>query len=102
MKFPVLSHTSSTFWFVGRFAVKELLVTEAGGRCAVCGYDRYLGASQFHHLDRSAKRLSLGGGGVTLALDVLREEAGKCVPLCSNCHAEVEGGVREVPARVAA
>ncbi len=23
----------------------------------------------------------------------LRAEAGKCVLLCSNCHAEVEGGV---------
>jgi hypothetical protein len=27
----------------------------------------------------------------------VREEAKKCVLLCANCHAEVEGGVAEVP-----
>jgi 5-methylcytosine-specific restriction endonuclease McrA len=85
-----------------RRKVKDTLVSEAGGRCAVCGYDRYIGALEFHHLDPSAKRLSLGGGGITLAIDVLREEARKCVLLCSNCHAEVEGGVTVLPARVAA
>jgi hypothetical protein len=68
----------------------------------VCGYDRYIGALEFHHVDPDDKRLSLGGGGVTLAIEVLRDEAQKCVLLCSNCHAEVEGGVTMLPARVAA
>jgi transposase-like protein len=85
-----------------RRKVKELLVQEAGGRCSVCGYDRYIGALEFHHVDPDDKRLSLGGGGVTLAIEVLRDEAQKCVLLCSNCHAEVEGGVTMLPARVAA
>jgi transposase len=85
-----------------RRKVKETLVAEAGGRCVLCGYDRYVGALAFHHINPADKRLSLGGGGVTLAIEVLRDEARKCILLCSNCHAEVEGGVVAVPARVAA
>jgi hypothetical protein len=37
--------------------------------------------------------------GVTLALAKLREEAQKCVLLCSNCHAEVEDGLASIPER---
>jgi transposase len=77
-----------------RRKVKELLVAEAGGGCALCGYHRYLGALEFHHLDPSLKRFHVSGAGVTLSVDEVRAEAKKCVLLCSNCHAEVEGGVR--------
>jgi 5-methylcytosine-specific restriction endonuclease McrA len=74
-------------------------VDEAGGACCVCGYQRYLGALQFHHVDPERKRLGLSRAGVTLSIATLRAEATKCVLLCSNCHAEVEGGVTELPAK---
>ena len=80
-----------------RRRAKERLVAEAGGRCALCGYDRYLGALQFHHLERSSKSFGLSVGGITRSIERLREEAAKCVVLCSNCHAEVEGGAAELP-----
>jgi transposase len=83
-----------------RRRVKEILAAEAGGRCCVCGYDRYLGALQFHHLDRAEKRLEINCSGAALAIETLRAEARKCVLLCSNCHAEVEGGATLMPARV--
>lgn len=78
----------------------QVLVAEAGGRCCICGYDRYVGALEFHHLDPAQKRLGLAAGGLTLSLEVLRGEARKCVLVCSNCHAEVEGGVTSVPGTV--
>ena len=81
---------------VRRRKVKELLVHEAGGQCMLCGYDSYLGALQFHHLDPSEKQFHLGLRGITRSLERMRAEAGKCVLLCSNCHAEVEGGVRSI------
>lgn len=81
-----------------RRKVKQLLVLEAGGRCLLCGYDRYYGALEFHHLDPAAKRFGLSMRGLTPAIDVVRLEAQKCVLLCSNCHAEVEGGIASVPA----
>jgi DNA-binding CsgD family transcriptional regulator len=81
-----------------RRKVKQILVAEAGGCCELCGYDRYLGALQFHHVDPSLKSFALSHEGVTRSLTKSREEAGKCVLLCSNCHAEVEAGVTALPA----
>jgi hypothetical protein len=80
-----------------RRRVKEILAEEAGGACRVCGYSRYIGALHFHHIDPATKRLGLAMGGVTLGIETLRLEASKCVLLCSNCHAEVEGGVTVLP-----
>lgn len=80
-----------------RRRLKTILVAEAGGRCCICGYDRHLGALHFHHVDPSAKRMALSARGIAYALETLREEAKKCVLLCSNCHAEIENGVATLP-----
>lgn len=79
-----------------RRRVKAILVDEAGGRCVLCGYDRYAGALQFHHVEPNGKRFSLADGGLARALEAAREEAAKCVLLCGNCHAEVEAGVATI------
>ena len=76
-----------------RRQIKATLVEEAGGCCQICGYDRYVGSLQFHHLDPNAKRFALSVRGLTRSLDKAREEMRKCVLLCANCHSEVEAGV---------
>jgi len=80
-----------------RRRVKEILVEEAGGACAACGYRDCIGVLQFHHLDPSTKRFHLGREGVSRAIDDARAEARKCVLLCANCHTEVELGFRVLP-----
>jgi len=80
-----------------RRKVKAILVKEAGGRCAICGYDRHPGALHFHHIDPTQKRLEVNARGIALSLTRLRAETAKCVLLCSNCHAEVEGGAATLP-----
>jgi transposase len=80
-----------------RRKVKEMLVAEAGGCCAVCGYARYSGALHFHHRDPATKRFGLALNGVARSIARAREEAAKCVLLCANCHAEVEAGVTGLP-----
>ena len=75
-----------------RRTVKQILVEEGGGACRLCGYDRFPAALQFHHVDPKQKAFSLSHRGVTIAIDAARAEASKCVLLCANCHAEVEGG----------
>jgi DNA-directed RNA polymerase subunit RPC12/RpoP len=80
-----------------RRKVKRMLVQDAGGRCQLCGYDRFPGALEFHHVNPSQKRFGLAAGGVARSLAALREEASKCALLCSNCHAEVENGVADLP-----
>jgi DNA-directed RNA polymerase subunit RPC12/RpoP len=83
-----------------RRRVKQLLVAEAGGRCVVCGYDRYVGALHFHHLDAGGKAFEINGKGTTRSLSSLRAEARKCTLLCANCHAEVEAGATALPYHV--
>jgi ribosomal protein S27AE len=80
-----------------RECTKETLAREQGGQCAICGYRRYVGALQFHHVDPEQKKFSISGRGITRAIARSREEAKKCVLLCANCHAEVEAGVSECP-----
>ena len=81
-----------------RRRIKELLVAEAGGRCALCGFDSYLGALQFHHREPADKSFAVSRQGVTRSLAAAREEARKCVLLCANCHAMVEAGLLVVAA----
>jgi 5-methylcytosine-specific restriction endonuclease McrA len=84
-----------------RRRVKEQLVAEAGGRCQLCGYGEYVGALEFHHVDPSQKSFGLADGGITRSIERAREEAQKCVLLCANCHAEVEGGKRTLGLKAA-
>lgn len=79
-----------------RRRLKEILVSEAGGRCSVCGYDRYIGALQFHHRDGAAKQFGVSERGLTRSLEAVRAEVAKCVLLCANCHSEAEAGIVNV------
>jgi transposase len=81
-----------------RREAKRRLVEAAGGCCLLCGYDRYLGALQFHHRDKTLKRFSLSRAGHTRNFAEALEEAKKCILLCANCHAEIEAGVASLPA----
>src|SRR3954447_6550683 len=62
--------------------VRSILVTEAGGRCALCGYDCCEWNLHFHHVDPTTKSFSMTmGSGKSLA--AYRAEAMKCVLLCA-------------------
>jgi hypothetical protein len=77
--------------------VKRILVAEAGGRCAVCGYDRCMVNLHFHHVDPSRKAFAVSiSTGKSLA--AYRAEAQKCVLVCANCHGEIEAGLIPSPA----
>jgi hypothetical protein len=79
-----------------RARVRAILIEEAGGRCAACGYSAHHAALQFHHLDPTSKAFTLRDGD-TRSLERMREEARKCVLLCANCHAQVEAGAVDLP-----
>lgn len=85
-----------------------MLVAQAGGRCALCGYDRHVEALHFHRLDPGgaraaikARRINIDAAGTVHGIETLREEARKCVLLCSNCHAELQAGVAALPLHLA-
>jgi transposase-like protein len=80
-----------------RRRVKRALIEAAGGACRLCGYDRYAGALQFHHVDPAEKAFAIADRGVARSLERALAEARKCVLLCANCHAEIEGGIASMP-----
>ena len=74
-----------------RKAIK-LVKEEYGGCCTLCGYDRCIRSLVFHHINPNEKELKLGSGN-TGSIKRLREEAAKCVLVCSNCHGEIHEGM---------
>lgn len=77
-------------------ALRAQLVQEAGGGCAICGYDRCQWNLHFHHVKPDLKSFSMTMGSGK-GLDAYRAEARKCVLLCANCHGEVEAGLVPSP-----
>ena len=75
--------------------INELKI-EYGGQCQICGYEKYLGALEFHHLDPTVKEFALGHRR-GLNKETLKKELDKCQLLCSNCHKEVHGGIINSP-----
>ena len=59
----------------------------------MCGYDKYVGALDFHHKDPKTKNFALSVQGLSYSWQNLLKEAQKCVLVCKNCHAELEAGV---------
>jgi len=72
---------------------KKTIVKEFGGRCICCGYDKFVGALQFHHLNPNEKEFALAHNGICKSISRMRKEAEKCVLVCANCHAEIEAGL---------
>jgi transposase len=82
-----------------RRRLKRRLAERAGGACEICGYDRYHGALQFHHVDAELKEFEISRYVSTRSWVELCTEADKCALLCANCHAEVEAEMVELPPR---
>lgn len=65
-----------------------------GGKCQRCGYNKYIGALEFHHLDPKQKdfevsKLKLTSWNKNSA--IILNELDKCELVCSNCHREIHG-----------
>ena len=72
-----------------RHNVKEELVQYKGGKCEICGYNKCLGALDFHHLDPNQKDFAISNSNIYKNLDKLKEEIDKCILVCANCHREI-------------
>ena len=73
-----------------RFKIRA--IEYKGGKCCICGYDKYEGALDFHHLDPSKKDFALSAGRLR-TFDSSKPELDKCVLVCSNCHRELHAGL---------
>lgn len=72
-----------------RLERKIKAVEYKGGKCIKCGYNKCIGALQFHHRDKKTKKFQIGGCDIT-DWEVIKKELDKCDLLCANCHHEIE------------
>lgn len=80
-----------------RRKLKLLVIEYKGGKCIICGYDKYPGAFDLHHVDGSTKEFGLSMEGLTRSWEKTKAEADKCVLVCANCHREIHGGLAQLP-----
>jgi predicted HNH restriction endonuclease len=76
-----------------RRTLKNKAIAYMGGQCKVCGYNKYPGALDLHHIDPSLKSFEIGYKGYTRSWETVRAELDKCVLVCANCHREIEAGI---------
>lgn len=69
-----------------RSNIKKKCVEYKGGKCERCGYDKCIGALDFHHLDPSQKDFGISTN--IKSFDLIKKELDKCILLCANCHRE--------------
>ena len=69
-----------------RDKIKQLALLYKGGKCEKCGYDKCIGALEFHHTDSDKKEFGISQKGYTRSWKKVQEELDKCKILCANCH----------------
>jgi hypothetical protein len=82
-----------------RRKLKSLAVELKGGKCQICGYNKYVGALDFHHLNGESKDFDLSTRGLTRSWEKIKDEADKCILVCANCHREIHGGLIRLPVK---
>lgn len=76
-----------------RTELKRRCVQYKGGRCEICGFDKYLSALEFHHVDPSSKERNIASLGVrNWNFERVKAELDKCVLVCANCHRGIHSG----------
>lgn len=78
-----------------RVIMKEKAVDYKGGKCSCCGYDKYIGSLEFHHLNSNEKDFTISFL-LNRKWEIIKEELDKCILVCSNCHREIHAGIRPI------
>ena len=76
----------STHWFSVRRS-RDIFNDLKSNGCAICGYNKYVGALDFHHVDPTEKKYLLSPQ--RLYRKDFWDELFKCILVCKNCHAEL-------------
>ncbi len=83
-----------------RRKVKAMSIEYKGGKCLLCGYNKFQGALELHHIESKNKSFGIGDKGYTRSWERVKTELDKCVLLCANCHREVGAGIQQLPEEI--
>lgn len=75
-----------------RDKLKLKAIQYKGGCCIKCGYKKYVGALEFHHIS-GEKDFGISAKGYTRSWEKVKKELDKCILVCSNCHKEIHGNI---------
>lgn len=73
--------------------LKQKCVEYKNNKCYICGYNKYIGAMDFHHIDPTRKEFNISEFRSFTFGDKVRYELDKCILVCSNCHREIHGNI---------
>lgn len=79
-----------------RKTLRAKAVELLGGKCQICGYNKHESVLDFHHIDPATKLFGISSGGFSRSWASIEAEIRKCILVCSNCHREIELGLRDV------
>jgi len=77
-----------------RKRTKIKLIDYMGGKCRSCGYNKCVGALEFHHINPKEKDFNISGK--SWSYEKLKSEVDKCILLCNRCHTEVHYGLIDI------
>lgn len=80
-----------------RRKIKAMSIEYKGEKCLLCGYNKFQGALELHHIESDKKEFGIGDKGYTRSWEKVKAELDKCVLLCANCHREVGAGIQQLP-----
>ena len=83
-----------------RRKIKSMAIEYKGGKCQLCGYSKYQGALDLHHMDSIRKDFGIADKGYTRSWEKVKAELDKCILVCATCHREVEAGVTQLPKEI--
>jgi hypothetical protein len=84
----------ATFILKRQRNMKQKCINLLGGKCSRCGYNKFIGALEFHHKDPSTKEMTLSSHRLH-SFKKCEEELKKCILLCANCHREIHNEMHE-------
>lgn len=79
--------------------LKCQMINYKGGKCSKCGYKKYQGALEFHHLDPKEKDFNPSSLKRYKFNELVKSELDKCILVCSNCHREIHDYIKSSPAQ---
>ncbi|KKM20286.1 hypothetical protein LCGC14_1646980 [marine sediment metagenome] len=62
-----------------------------GGKCINCGFNKYMSALVFHHVNPKNKEFRIAKWRI-ISWNRIKKELNKCILLCANCHAGIHAG----------
>jgi len=74
--------------------LKSQMIDYKGGCCVRCGYDKYQGALDFHHLDPNEKDFNPSHLKRYKFDETVKSELDKCILVCANCHRELHHEIK--------